>query len=667
MTDALGHVTAYSYDVNQNRTGMTDANGHVTTYAYDAAGRLIQMTDPLSHTTGYKYNAAGNVISATDANGSTNGFAYDALHRLTAISYAGGASVGYTYDANGNRNAMTDDRGTTTYTYDALDRLVGVTNPDGSAVSYAYDALGNRTRLTLPSGKVVTYTYNAINRLQTVKDWNGKVTGYTYDAANNLIGSAYPNNTAATFTYDNANRLLQIQNTRPSGVISRFTYTLDAVGNRLTMVDASNQTTSYTYDTLYQLTSAAYPNGYRNNVTYDAVGNRLRLDVVRGTTPLSSLVYTYDAGERLLSDGRYTYTYDNNGNLIRKTAGTTILNYTYNAANRLIGYSGMGKTSSYAYDGDGNRIRQTVNGNAYTYLNDVAMALPVVLSENGPDGAIDYLYGLGLISETSPAFQYFYHYDGLGSVINLSDASGAVKATYAYNPWGQQTTATDPLGTKNKFKYTGEAMDPNTGFYYLRARYYDATMGRFVSRDAFPGLLSQPLTLNRYTYVANNPVKLIDPSGLSPIESRGRVLGASTSRVSNISKVPNLDKEVNKAIANHAVWETLKAGAEWVTKGGGRVVEGIKGALTLKKASDFFDKATQDETRIERLNRIYANGGEKALRIDDAASAFGPGGTWEQLSQEEKAQILLEVEATLGGGFYSGYLLPWAGEEILLK
>lgn len=72
------------------------------------------------------------------------------------------------------------------------------------------------------------------------------------------------------------------------------------------------------------------------------------------------------------------------------------------------------------------------------------------------------------------------------------------------------------MGTKNKFKYTGEAMDPNTGFYYLRARYYDPTMGRFISRDPVPGNALFPQTLNRYVYVINNPVLFTDSSGLAP-------------------------------------------------------------------------------------------------------------------------------------------------------
>jgi hypothetical protein len=91
--------------------------------------------------------------------------------------------------------------------------------------------------------------------------------------------------------------------------------------------------------------------------------------------------------------------------------------------------------SSFVYDGDGNRVSQTTTVGAYLYLNDVNSSLPVVLAEQGPDGAISYAYGLGLIEEASPAFNYFYHFDGLGSVVALTDAKGIPAAAYAYDPW----------------------------------------------------------------------------------------------------------------------------------------------------------------------------------------------------------------------------------------
>jgi RHS repeat-associated protein len=185
--------------------------------------------------------------------------------------------------------------------------------------------------------------------------------------------------------------------------------------------------------------------------------------------------------------------------------------------------------STFGYDGDGNRISQTNGTGAYSYLNDVAIALPVVLNEQGPDGNITYAYGLGLVEEYSSTFNNFYHYDGLGSVIGLTNAKGTLQAAYVYDPWGNALlSATDLVGSKNKFRFTGEALDPGTGLYFLRARYYDTTISRFESRDPIYGFVNHPQSLNRFQYALNNPVRFYDPAGLSAIEAQAAGQTTST-------------------------------------------------------------------------------------------------------------------------------------------
>jgi len=242
--------------------------------------------------------------------------------------------------------------------------------------------------------------------------------------------------------------------------------------------------------------------------TYDAVGNRLSL-----TAPGTSINYSYDADDRLLFAGTSSFTYDANGNQTSKTqmaTGQPIV-YSYDAANRLVATSGGAINSSFAYDGDGNRISQSVGTGTYNYLNDIATALPVILQESGPDGNISYAYGLSLISESSSAFDFFYHYDGLGSVAGLTDPAGKLAGRYVYDAWGQTDLSVPDtqIGTKNKFRFTGEALDPGTQLYYLRARYYDASTGRLLAED--------PIQLkgSAYAYARQNPISWIDPSGLS--------------------------------------------------------------------------------------------------------------------------------------------------------
>jgi RHS repeat-associated protein len=172
----------------------------------------------------------------------------------------------------------------------------------------------------------------------------------------------------------------------------------------------------------------------------------------------------------------------------------------------------------FGVNGDGNRVMQMTTSGTYSYVNDVNTSLPVVLSEQGPDGNITYGYGLNLIEEYSPSFNYFYHYDGLGSVVALTDATGLPAAAYAYDPWGNSLLP-DLVGTRNKFRFTGQALDPGTGPLYLRARYYGSGVGRFIAQDSLNGFSALPQSQNRYAYVLNSPLRFVDPSGKSAIDA----------------------------------------------------------------------------------------------------------------------------------------------------
>jgi len=519
VTDAATRVTRYTYDANNNRISFTNANGKKTTYAYDKLNRLSLVTDPLKYATAYAYDAAGNVTTITDANGHATQYAYDALNRLAGISYYDGTSVAYTYDADGDRLTVMDARGTSSYAYDVLDRLTSVTQPGSTSVSYAYDPVGHRSGMTYPDGKVVQYSYDAVNRLSSVTDWISRVTNYSYDPASRLTGTAYPNTAAISLAYDAANRLTQVKNTYPSSAIgastpySSYTYVLDKVGNRTQVTDGAGNVTAYGYDPDYELTSVSNGSG-TTSYTYDKAGNRMTLVNGSGTTS-----YTYDADDRLTAAGTTRFTYDKNGNRTKQSTRTQTLTYAYDPANRLMSVKGGAQASSFAYDGDGHRVSQTVGAGTYTYANDVAVSLPVVLQENGPDGFISYNYGLGLVSESGPTFDYYYHPDGLGSIVGLTDPTGTLQQGYAYDAWGNDGGSTNYVGTDNKFRYTGQGLDPGGGLYFLRARYLDTATARLVTQDPLFGLASNPASLNRYKYALNNPIRFADTSGLSPLDS----------------------------------------------------------------------------------------------------------------------------------------------------
>jgi RHS repeat-associated protein len=549
VTDAKGNVAQYAYDPDNNRIGFTNANGKTTTYAFDAANRLISATDPLSFVTSHIYDSAGNVIGVKDANGKTNQFAYDALNRVSGVTYSDGTSVGYAFDPDGKRVSMTDPHGTTAYAYDDLDRLTSVTNPGGIVVRYSYDARGHRTGLTYPDGKTLGYQYDPANRLSTVTDWLSRQTTYGYDTGGNLTAITYPTNAGVTFVYDGANRLTSVANKAITGLYSSTAYTLDPAGNR-TAITANGLIRRYGYDALNQLISQTVGTQV-TSWTYDPSGNRLSQVVPTGTTN-----YSYDDADRLLSAGATTFAYDADGNRISQTNGSTAWAYSYDAANRLSSVVGTGVNNTSSYDGDGNRIGlNTALGN-YSYVNDTASGLPVVLNEQGPDGNITFAYGANLIEEASSTFNYFYGYDGLGSVVGLTDgATGKAVSAYAYDAWGN-ATSNGSVGMKDKFRFTGQALDPGTGLYYLRARYYDPSVGRFAAKDPFGGFAARPLSQNKFIYTINRPTSASDPTGLCSCETSGpsilNQLVSTTSPMNTTSTVPPTASELalNQPSAN---------------------------------------------------------------------------------------------------------------------
>ena len=120
-----------------------------------------------------------------------------------------------------------------------------------------------------------------------------------------------------------------------------------------------------------------------------------------------------------------------------------------------------------------------------------------------------YLYGLDIIAQQQTERLYYVH-DGLGSVRQLVDTTGAVQATYAYDPFGVPLAGGDVY---NPYQFTGEAWDAEVELLYLRARYYQPEVGRFITKDPWTGDYDRPATLNLFAYTLNNPANLVDRSG----------------------------------------------------------------------------------------------------------------------------------------------------------
>jgi RHS repeat-associated protein len=493
VTDAEGGVTTYTYDANDNLTSVKDANNHTRSYTYDFNNLQLTEKDALNNTTTFVYDGAGNRTKRTDAKGQATTYAYDAINRLTTVTYPSGmGSVTYGYNTSDAVTSMTDSTGTTTYTLDELYRPSSITMPGNKVLGYLYDPAGNRSRITYPDSKQVNYTYDDANRMDTVTDWASGVTDYDYDFAGRLTTTTLPNGVVQTSSYNNADQLTGIEAVKGGTTLTDFGYTLDNAGMR-TAVQTPAGLESYTYDDLYRLTGVTYPDSSTQAYTYDNVGNRQTK--VEGSTTS----YTYDNADRMTTAGGVTYTYDNNGNQTGR--GSDV--FGWDIEDRLVSATVGGNAVSYAYRGDDLRHSKTQAGVTTVYTWDLAAELPVVLQE----GNTSYVYGLGLISQTTGTTASYPLADGLGSTAALTDSSGAVTATYKYDVFGAVKSSTGPGSTE--FRFAGQQDDLALGYQYLRARYYDPATGRFISKDPLENLTRTP-----YTYASNNASNFVDPTGL---------------------------------------------------------------------------------------------------------------------------------------------------------
>ena len=546
----LGQRETMSYNLAGEQTGRVTFNNESIALSYDSVGRPDTITLP-DRTRSFSYTTSGQVSQIVDGS-DTWRFGYDARDRLVRAEDSFGRAIEYRYDASGNRTEL--DTCPTTgpctarqqvdYGYDELNRLRQVVaRLDGGVpqtTQYRYDAVGTRSGMTHPNGTVVDYTYDVRNRLKTLVHKASAVA-----SAATLL--------ALSYSVDASGLRTQIAEIRPGDATTPI-YT---------------RTTDYQYDAVKRLTREQVTgnHGTPDRIhawTYDAVGNRLTQVATVGAAPAAvttTTSYDYDNNDRLLSESAVvgaapavvtTSLYDNAGNLTESREGsTTVARYTWDAEGRLtaavLGNGPTQKSTSYRYDPNGIRRSQVVTDAAGTsrteYLVDPNQAYAQVLEEwtaTAPSGplpdetlATAYVYGDDLISQTKLALAgasttSVFHYDGLGTTRALSahkvDAAGVPQAghgeitdRYAYTAFGES----DPAGTsgdtsgasENNYRYTGEQLDPNLGFYYLRARYMDPGQGRFLGMDPWSGDINTPMSLHRYAYAQGQVANRIDPSG----------------------------------------------------------------------------------------------------------------------------------------------------------
>jgi RHS repeat-associated protein len=372
---------------------------------------------------------------------------------------------------------------------------------------------GRRTKLRYGGPVSTTYWYDALSRITDINRSTSKIASYQYDGLSRRTTLTYGNNASISYDYDLGNRLRRLTNNLAGGTTLDFNYAdYDKVGNRKSMKINDANAHVYSYDRLYQLTFVDYNDGNRTGYDYDLLGNRR--SVINGRTTN----YTSNALNQYTGVAGTTYTYDKNGNLTYDG----VYHYYYDCENRLTDVNNVedAKVASFKYDYQGRRVKKVVYGNpdvVNTYLYDGDS----IIRDFNERGIIQrtYYFGPGIdepIAMLEGSSTYYYHFDGLGSVIALSNSNAQVVEKYTYDIFGKPTIKSpsdEPQATSdvnNRYIFTGREFEPETGLYYYRARYYKPSIGRFLQTDR----IGYEGGLNLYTYGDNDPIMDNDPLGL---------------------------------------------------------------------------------------------------------------------------------------------------------
>ena len=514
LQNALGRTTQFSYNSAGDLDRVTDAKAHVISHTHDILGRLARSAYPDSSHEDYEYDPDGKVTAFTNRRGERITFIYDVTGRLEWKNYPSGRKIHFLYDWTGYFASVEEVVGGTTsldsaYERDAVHRITkvkvpGHTPPESYDISYAYDAAGNRIFMAYPDGYSLNYEYDAAKRLIRISDAGGNtIVVYQYDTAGRRTRRTLGNGTYTTYEYDDLDRLTLLINYTSGGVVqSRFAYTNNAEGIRTSMTTLEG-VHDYTYDDTYQLTGVVYPDSRTVNYLFDEVGNRNSV-----TDNGAATNYTTNQLDQYSQVGTEALGYDMNGNLTARTLGSDVTSYGWDEDDRLVSVDRGGVHIDYRYDHQGRLVAKTLGGQETRYLWD-GMDLIAEMDSSG-QVVKRFVYGSTIDEIVLVNFDdtnYWAQQDGLGSVVGTTDDSGVVIATCSYDVYGNMRSGN--LGPIPQ-RFAGMWWDENAGLYYVRARWYEPKLGRFLQLDPVNNLGK----INSYTYTLNNPVNLIDPEGL---------------------------------------------------------------------------------------------------------------------------------------------------------
>lgn len=497
FTDADGKSTTTEQDRNGQTRYYTSKKDEVFEFQYDGLGRTTKIITPLdatnnrAHTTTYTHRGPPSLV--TEPSGHTATFGYHPTNgRLQTVTYSGtgGGTVKYdhadSYDDNGNIKHFSEGSQHVYRTFDNLNRVNTHTDPNGQEIGYRFYPSGRLHKLIYPGGSEsgtghVEYTYWKTGRLKSVID--------------KLDSTTSPRTT--TYYWRNDGRLERI--TRPNGTERTIGY--DSVG-RPNLVQEFTSTGQ-----LIHLSK----HGYYPSDELEWSYNLPKAPPIQRTAVKPITSATYRSDNSLDQFNGASMTHDADGNLTNGVLPDgTVGSYGYDSRNRLLNAGGL----NYTYTPEGTRLTSSEDG-GITYVTESNLGLSKILQRTKGGETLRYVWGAGLIYEVnSSAEATTYHYNSSGSTVALTDDTQAIIERMDYSPFGQMIYRESLDGDEDlhdtPFLFTGffgNQTDAN-GLIYMRARYYNPTLRRFLNVDPARE------DWNWYGYAAGNPIAFVDPTGL---------------------------------------------------------------------------------------------------------------------------------------------------------
>lgn len=689
VTDSGGMPMRYFYNSRGQLTGTRVNNNEATrvTIDYDVAGNKILLQDPAAGRIDYVYNGFGELRRQIWQKSTTNEksmrFDYDSLgrqlKRVDTAANGGTASNSWRYDVDFPGTLYSETAGsgwTKIYSYDSLMRLKSTSESygDGAKVtSFTYDNFSRPDTVTYPNGSVIKNRYSSQGihyQASDVTNGQNKLLWElhnTIDSRGKYRYTKFGNNVVTRKTFDALTGRLQAITsgkvasgvTAVTGTLQQLGYQWDSLGNlqhrTSQRVNSSgsqieNFTERFSYDALNRLqnaeTSGTSIVPRVRDYEYDAYGNMIH-------NGIASQQFTQTNGASIYGVTRANnkdYRYDSYGNVIGRGA----TNIEYNVFNKP---TKIGDTQFW-YDANHQKIKQQTGTKVSYFYTGGAYEV-----ENN-NGTLTTTLRVGnyLQKKTGTTVSEEYHlYDHLGSTDVITDANGNALSRMAFDALGKRlqdtfASANSTANGSSTYKgYTGHDMLDHLGLIHMGGRVYDPDAGRFLSADLFVQAPGNSQSYNRYSYVLNNPLSLVDPTGYR---------GVSTESTADKSPPTEVVVEGAKSQEYMQRWMYNFAHSQ------------VMAAINLGNGYVLYSPALA--ARLDTLDRHARNGITGAARqaakirqqVSSSAAKNGAGlGLGEEKTEEQSAgqgatQVSLSISGTFlvgagfGGGATIGVSLP---------